>query len=70
MCKLRWNLVVGGPRVLTTMVPSCSGLHALYHGVSYPKYSRSVPWVLVPLSTQVDFDRNLKSTTVAVVPWV
>jgi hypothetical protein len=31
----RWNLAT-------------RGLHALYHGSKYPKYSRSVPWVRNP----------------------
>jgi hypothetical protein len=36
MCKLRWNLAVSGPRILATMVPSCTWS------------SRSVPWVWNP----------------------
>jgi hypothetical protein len=36
VCKLRWNQVVSGPRVLATMEPS------------FTWSSRSVPWVQVP----------------------
>jgi hypothetical protein len=66
VCKLRWNQAVRGPRVLTTMEPSCT------------RSSRTVPWVQAPqvltlrtmgpstLSTQVNFNsRNRKSTLVA-----
>jgi hypothetical protein len=85
MCKLRWNQVVSGPLASWQRWSlAARGLHALYHGSKYPKYSsrlRSQPsstlrWQLYlgseihGLGTQVDSGRTSKPAPAATVSWV